>query len=396
MRSATTTQGIVWKNSPIKTDMGVLHKVHIKEKQEEKKPTLLQKLGYKTSMSKDEFAKFLETATTLFDDDESPVKTQPSKDPRIAHQTQTQFDMLFASPNESFQAVPYQYEEEEEVNPANINIMDASMDRDTPVGELSTHLTEEDVDYMNIIRRITNNNKTNNGIPHPFAPVDVSTNEEDDDCRVMNQPSLHQYSFHDAHPEVNVASSIDSNTSYVREIRAKSNPLASSRDFDANSISFGGDLMQTLSQYAVPGTNESVESIDIQSIVAKNRAAIYRSKGIGVSEAQKYLDDHAPAVRPSVTSVNVTSRGASVRNSSQLNDATRRSQLAESHKELLSAMDDGLTQHWTTLQDINKEVEEYRKKGATVANFEENLQLQLDHLLSMSPQALQTIVFSQV
>lgn len=394
MRLAASTEGIVWKNSPIKTDMGSIQKVHIGvAKQEEKKPTLLQKLGYKANMTKEEFAKFLETATTLFDDDESPVKTRPSKDPKIAQQTQSQFDLLFASPNESFQATPYHYEEEDIADPTG-NIMNESMIQDEPEGELSIHLTEDEVDYRNIIKRITNSNKVNNGIPHPFAPVDISMQDDDDDCKAMTQPSLQHYQDISG-GEVNVASSIDSNTSFVREIRAKSNPLASSRDFDANSISFGGDLMQNLSQYRVP-VDVSGESFDIKSIIAKNRATINRSKGIVVSEAQKYLDAHSMVKDRSAPSVSQFVSSGSHRASAESSHQHRQALIADSHSELMAAMDDGMLQHWTTLQKANKEIEKHISKGATVSHFEVNLQLQLDHLLSMSSEALQTIVFTQV
>ena len=109
-----------WKNSPIKTDSASLHKVNIFSSAE-KTTTATdnephhknhKQLPPKQNMSKDEYSKFLDIATSMFED--SPVKPkQRDVEPqsiKISQQVQSEFDLLFASPNESFEITPFEYD----------------------------------------------------------------------------------------------------------------------------------------------------------------------------------------------------------------------------------------------------------------------------------------------
>jgi hypothetical protein len=121
---------IEWKNSPIKTHSDSFQRVMVHSQMSnatdssDRKTAPLSNKTENSVMSKDEQFTFLNMAATMFDDD-TPIKTKIHANSNSDQKLTSQYDLLFASPNASFEVAPFEYHEEEDDNNGDIENEDS-------------------------------------------------------------------------------------------------------------------------------------------------------------------------------------------------------------------------------------------------------------------------------
>lgn len=115
-------ESVQWKNSPIKTELTKLQRVTVPDTHSAShtvSTSSRKQVVQRQSMSIEDHRKFVEEAASMFEN--SPFKPKLLQPELLESQTtlnkqqpQSQFELLFASPNESFEIAPYEYTEETE------------------------------------------------------------------------------------------------------------------------------------------------------------------------------------------------------------------------------------------------------------------------------------------